>query len=77
MRIGLLVIFLIGFGCAGPQAPQTRYVAEYYGDTCPSRPVFPQKERAIREKFPSASVGWATAGEALSGAATAVRMPNL
>ena len=77
MRIGLLVILLIGFGCAGPQAPQTRDVAEYHGDTCPSRPVFPEKERAIQKRCPSASVGWGTAGEALSGAATAVRMPNL
>ena len=77
MRIGLLVILLIGFGCAGPQAPQTRYVAESLGETCSSRPVFPEKERAIQKRCPSASVGWGTAGEALSGAATAVRMPNL
>ena len=81
MRIGLLVILLIGFGCAGPQAPQTpqtRDVAEEsHGDTCPSRRVFPEKERAIQKRCPSASVGWGTAGEALSGAATAVRMPNL
>lgn len=78
MRIGLLVILLIGFGCAGPQAPQTQdVVEESHGDTCPFRPVFPEKERAIQKRCPSASVGWGTAGEALSGAATAVRMPNL
>jgi hypothetical protein len=77
MRIGLLVILLIGFGCAGPQAPQTRDVAKYQGDICPPRTVFPEKERAIQKRYPSASVGLATAGEALSGAATAVRVPNL
>jgi len=58
MRIGLLVIFFIGFGCAGSQASQTRDVAEYHGDTCPSCPVFPEKERAIQKRCPSASVGW-------------------
>ena len=77
MRIGLLVILLIGFGCAGPQASQTRDVAEFHGDNCSSRLVPPEKERAIQKRCPSASVGWATAGEALSGAATAVRVPNL
>ena len=78
MHIGLLVILLIGFGCAGPPASQTRDVAEEsHGDTCLSRLVLPEKERAIQKRCPSASVGWGTAGEALSGAATAVRMPNL
>lgn len=77
MRIGLIVIYFIGFGCAGPQAPQTRDVVEYHGNTCPSRSVFLEKERAVQKRCPSASVGWGTAGEALNGAATAVRMPNL
>lgn len=77
MRISLLVMLLIGFGCAGPQVTQTRDVAESHRDTCPSRPVFPEKEPAIQKRCPSASIGWGTADEALSGAATAVRMPNL
>ena len=77
MRVGLFVILLIGFGCAGPQAPQTRDVAESHGDTCPSRLVPPEKEPAIQKGCSSAPVGWGTAGEALSGAATALRVPNL
>lgn len=77
MRLGILVILLIGFGCAGPQVPQPRDVTEFHRDSCPSRPVFPEKEPAIEKRCPSASIGWGTADEALSGAATAVRMPNL
>jgi hypothetical protein len=77
MRIGLLVILLIGFGCTGPQASQTRDVAEFHGDICPCRLMPPEKERALQKRCPSASVGWGTAGEVLSGAATAVRVPNL
>jgi hypothetical protein len=77
MRVGLLAILMIGFGCAGPQGPQTRNVTESRGDTCPSRLVFPEMERAIQERCHSVSVEWGTAGEALNGAATAVRVPNL
>jgi hypothetical protein len=77
MRVGLLAILLIGFGCAGPQGPQTRNVTEFHGDNCSSRLVPPEKERAIQKRCPSASVEWGTAGEALNGAATAVRVPNL
>ena len=78
MRTGLLVMLLIGFGCAGPQGPQTRNVPESHGDaTCPSRQVSPEKEHAIQKRCSSVSAGLSTAGKALSGAVTALRMPNL
>jgi hypothetical protein len=75
MRAGLLIMLLIGFGCAGPEAPPTRDVVESHRDTCPSRRVPSERDRAIEGRCLSQSVGWGLAGEALSGAATAVRMP--
>ena len=68
---------LIGFGCADPEAPPTRDVAESHRDICPSRRVPPERDRAVEWRFLAQSVGWGLAGEALSGAATAVRMPYL
>jgi len=75
MRAGLLIMLLIGFGCAGPEAPSTRDVAESHRDTCPSRRLPPERDRAVEGRCFSPSVGWRLAGEALNGAATAVRMP--
>ena len=77
MRAGLLIMLLIGFGCAGPEASYTRDVAESHGDTCSSRQVPPEKDRAGEGRCLVPSVGWGPASEALSGAATAVRMPQL
>ena len=77
MRAGLLIMLLIGFGCAGPEAPHPRDVAESHRDTCPSRRMPPEKDRAVEGRCLAPSVGRSLAGEALSGAATAVRMPKL
>ena len=77
MRAGLLIMLLIGFGCAGPEAPPTREVAESHRDTCSSRRVPPEWDRAVEGRCLVPSVGWGPASEALSGAATAVRMPQL
>ena len=77
MRAGLLIMLLIGFGCAGPEATPTRDVAESHRDICPFRRVPPEKDRAVEGRCLVPSVGWGPAGEALSGVATAVRMPQL
>ena len=77
MRAGLSVMLLIGFGCSGPEVSQPHDIGESYRNTCPSRRLLPEKGRAVKERCPSPSVGWGPAGEALSGAATAVRMSKL
>ena len=77
MSAGLLIMLLISFGCAGPEASPTSDVAESHRDTCPSRRLPPERGRAIEGRCFSQSVGWGLAGEALSGAATALRMPKL
>lgn len=76
MRAGLLIMLLIGFGCAGPEAPPTREVAESHRDSCSSRRVPPERDHAVERKCLVPSVGWGPADEALSGAATVVRMPQ-
>lgn len=75
MRAGLLIMLLIGLGCAGPEVPQTSGVAESRRDTCHSRQLPPERERAVAERCPSQQAWWGPVGEALSGAATAVRVP--
>jgi len=77
MRAGLLIMLLIGFGCAGPEASPPRDVAEFHRGTCPSHRVPPEGDRAVEGRCLAPSIGWGSAGEALSGAATAVRVPKL
>ena len=77
MLPGLLIMLLVGFGCAGPQLAQIPDIAESEEDTCPSHLAPPEKDHATQKRCPSASSRWGIAGEALSGVATAVRMPNL
>ena len=77
MRAALLIMLLIGFGCAGPEALQSRNVAESHRDTCPSRQVPPERDPAVEGRCLAPFVGWSLAGEALNGAATAVRIPTL
>jgi len=77
MRAGLLIMPLIASGCAGPEVSRTHDVAESHRDTCPSRRVPPERDHAVEWRYLAPSVGWGLAGEALSGAATAVRMPQL
>jgi hypothetical protein len=75
MRAGLLIMLLIGVGCAGSEVPRTSGGMESRRDTCPSRQLSPERERAVAERCSSRQVWWSSVGEALSGAATAVRMP--
>ena len=77
MRAALLLMLLIGFGCAGPEVPPTSDVAEFHRDTCPSRRVPPERDRAVEGRCLAPFVGWSLVGEALNGAAIAVRMPKL
>lgn len=75
MRAGLLIMLLISLGCAGPEVPQTSGMAESRRDTCPSRQLPLEREQAAVGRCPSQPVWWGSVGEALSGAATVVRMP--
>ena len=77
MYAGLLVMLLIGFGSSGQEVSQPHDIDESYWDTCPSLRLPPEKDRADKERCPSPSVGWSPVGEALNGAATAVRLPKL
>lgn len=74
MRAGLLIMPLIGFGCAGPEVSRTHDVAESHLDTCPSSLVPYERDRAVEGRCLVPSVGWGPAGEALSGVATAMRI---
>lgn len=76
MRAGLLLILLFGFGCAGPDVSRPHVNAESSGNIC--RPGQPSMERgrAAEGRCSPPSVGWASIGEMLGGAATAVRMPR-
>ena len=77
MRVGMLIIMLvIGFGCAGPDVSQPHGVAASSGNACPSGRLSSGMDRAGEGRCLSPSAGWTRVGEALSGAATVVRMPR-
>jgi hypothetical protein len=77
MRTGLCVALLIGFGCAGTPPTSTNNLAEpSRQDLCVSR-----LQQAERDEIPGRScraqhVWWNDVGDALSGVATAVRLPR-
>jgi hypothetical protein len=77
MRAGLLIMLLIGFGCAGPEAPPNPRCCRILREYLSSRRLPPERDRAIEGRYFYPSVGWGLAGEALNRAATAVRMPKL
>lgn len=76
MRVGLLIMLLIGLGCAGPEVLQHRDLAESHRVPCPPHHLPSERERGTLRTCPSQPVWLGPVGEALSGAATAVRTPK-
>lgn len=77
MRTGLCVAVLISFGCAGTAPPSTSNLAETSRqDPCSSRPQQPARDDIPGRSCRAQHVWWNDVGDALSGVATAVRLPR-
>lgn len=77
MRVGMLItLLLIGFGCAGPDVSLPQGIAASSGNACPSGRLASGMDRPVEGRCLAPSTGWTRVGEALSGAATVVRMPR-
>ncbi len=77
MRTGLYVALLISFGCVGTPVTSTNNLAETSRqDPCASRLQQPQREDIPARSCRAQHVWWNDVGDALSGAATAVRLPR-
>jgi len=74
MRAGWLLMFLIGFGCAGSEQPRSSVSATSSANACPSGRVSSERYGATEGRCLSPSAGWTRIGEVLSAAAIAVRM---
>ena len=76
MRSVLLILIFVSLGCVRPDAPLTRDSAELRQETCSSR-----QQNAERDRLPSATrrpqhIWLGKVGDALSGAAMALRLPK-
>ena len=77
MRTGLCVALLISFGCAGTPPTSTDNLTETsHQDPCPSRLQQPQRDNTPGRSCRAQPVWWNDVGDALSGAAMAVRLPR-
>lgn len=76
MRTGLCVVLLIGSGCAGIPPPINNLTETSCQDPCPSRLHQPQRDGIPGRSCRAQPVRWNDVGDALSGAATAVRLPR-
>jgi hypothetical protein len=77
MRTGLCMAVLISFGCAGTPPAMTNNLAETSRqDPCTSRLQQSQRDDIPARSCRAQHVWWNDVGDALSGAATAVRLPR-
>lgn len=77
MRIGLCVALLISLGCAGTPSMSTNNLTETSRqDPCPSRLQQPERNDIPGRSCRAQHVWWNDVGDALSGVATAVRLPR-
>ncbi len=77
MRIGLCVVLLISFGCAGTPPISTDNLMETSRqDPCPSRQQQSDRGDIRGRSCHDQHAWWNDVGNALSGAATAVRLPH-
>ncbi len=77
MRIGLCVAVLISLGCAGTSPTSTNNLTEISRqDPCPSRLQQPERDDIPGRSCRVHHVWWNDVGDALSGVATAVRLPR-
>lgn len=72
----LLVVFVVCCGCAGPDVSPRHGLAEFPGNVCPSERLSSGPAHAEEARCLPPSSGWTRVSEALSGAATVVRMPR-
>lgn len=77
MRTGLCVALLISFGCAGSPPAATKNLTETSRqDPCASRQQQPERDDILGRSCRAQHVWWNNVGDALSGVATAVRLPR-
>ena len=77
MRTGLCVAVLISFGCAGnPPALTNNLTDVSRQDRCVSRLSQPEGDGIPARSCRDQHVWWNDVGDALSGVATAVRLPR-
>jgi len=78
MRTGLWVAVLISFGCAGtpPASTSNNLAGPPRQDPCASRPQQPERDDTPGRSCRAPHVWWNDVGDALSGVATAVRLPR-
>jgi hypothetical protein len=77
MRTGLCVVVLLSFGCAGTSPISTNNLTETSRqDPCPSRLQQPERDDTPGRSCRAQHVWWNDVGDALSGVATAVRLPR-
>lgn len=76
MRYGLFILVLLSVGCAGSGPSLTNDFADPHQETCHSRQQRPDRARSHSAECRSQHVWWGEVGDALSGAAMAVRLPK-
>lgn len=77
MRTGLCVALLISFGCAGTSPTSPNNLTETsHQDPCASRQQQPESDDIPGRSCRAQHVWWNDVGDALSGVATAVRLPR-
>jgi len=77
MRIGLLIFLFVGVGCASPQSSgRTDLAASSPQKVCRAGQQGVDRDRATGPSCRAQSLWWNDVGDALSGAATAVRLPR-
>ncbi len=76
MRFALPLLFLSSLSCAGPQGTSTTDVAGARHETCLSRQSLQERDQATSANCRSQHMWVGDFSDALSGAATAVRLPK-
>jgi len=77
MRIGLLMFLLVGIGCARSQPLVVSDAASVSSqDVCPAGRQRPERARTGEPSCHPQTSWWNTVGDAINGAATAVRLPK-
>lgn len=76
MRFMLPLLVLLSLGCTGPQAASQHQAAGSRHEACPSSQPPQEFDRAPLVQCHPEHIRWGEVGDALSGAATAVRLPG-
>ena len=76
MRSVLFILIFVSLGCAGPEASLTHDSADLRQETCSSRQQKTERNRPPLATCRSQRTWLGEVGDALNGAATAVRLPK-